>query len=77
MTIRTLLPNLLIRSPLLSNGVILNFTIQQENLTMKLKKGQLAPDFTLPSHLDKTVTLSHLRGHNVVLAFFPAAWTPT
>ena len=43
---------------------------------MKLKIGKLAPDFTLPSHLDKKVTLSDLRGKNVVLAFFPLAWTP-
>lgn len=41
-----------------------------------LKIGQPAPDFTLPSHLDKKVTLSELRGKNVVLAFFPLAWTP-
>ncbi len=43
---------------------------------MKLKVGQRAPDFTLPSHLDKKVTLSDLRGKNVVLVFFPLAWTP-
>jgi peroxiredoxin (alkyl hydroperoxide reductase subunit C) len=43
---------------------------------MGLKVGQLAPDFTLASHLDKSVTLSDLRGKNVVLAFFPMAWTP-
>jgi peroxiredoxin len=43
---------------------------------MKLKVGDLAPEFTLPSHLDKKVTLSELRGRNVVLAFFPLAWTP-
>ena len=43
---------------------------------MKLKVGQTAPDFTLPSHLDKKITLSDLRGNNVVLAFFPLAWTP-
>jgi peroxiredoxin len=43
---------------------------------MKLKVGQLAPDFTLPSHLDKNVTLSEFRGTNVVLVFFPLAWTP-
>jgi peroxiredoxin len=42
----------------------------------KLQVGQPAPDFTLPSHLDKSVTLSDLRGKNVVLAFFPLAWTP-
>jgi peroxiredoxin len=43
---------------------------------MKLQIGQTAPDFTLPTHLGKTLTLSDLRGKNVVLAFFPLAWTP-
>lgn len=61
----------------LAAGVILKATPQQEKVTMKLSKGQQAPDFTLPSHLDKPVTLNHLRGYNVVLAFFPAAWTST
>ena len=44
--------------------------------SMKLEIGMTAPDFKLMSHLDKDVTLSHLRGHNVILAFFPLAWTP-
>lgn len=43
---------------------------------MSLEVGQKAPDWTLPSHLEKDVTLSDLRGKNVVLAFFPQAWTP-
>jgi peroxiredoxin len=43
---------------------------------MKLRVGKKAPDFTLPSHLDKDVTLSHLLGKTVVLVFFPQAWTP-
>jgi peroxiredoxin len=43
---------------------------------MALRIGQKAPDFTLPSHLGKDVTLSDLRGSNVVIAFFPLAWTP-
>lgn len=42
----------------------------------KLKVGDLAPDFVLPSHLDTKVRLSDYRGKNVVLAFFPLAWTP-
>lgn len=41
-----------------------------------LKIGDFAPDFTLPSHLGAPVTLSSLRGKNVVLVFFPLAWTP-
>ncbi len=44
---------------------------------MKLQVGQKAPDFTLPSHLDREITLSSFKGKsNVVLAFFPLAWTP-
>lgn len=43
---------------------------------MKLQVGQYAPDFTLPSHLDKDITLSSFRGKTVVMAFFPRAWTP-
>lgn len=43
---------------------------------MKLQVGQKAPEFALPSQLDKEITLSSLQGKNVVLAFFPLAWTP-
>ncbi len=43
---------------------------------MTVQIGQFAPDFTLPSHLGQDVRLSDLRGRNVVLAFFPLAWTP-
>jgi peroxiredoxin len=43
---------------------------------MKLKIGDPAPNFTLNSHLDTTVTLSDLRGKNVIIAFFPLAFTP-
>ena len=38
--------------------------------------GELAPDFTLPTTADKTVTLSKLRGKPVVLVFYPADWSP-
>jgi peroxiredoxin len=43
---------------------------------MALRIGKRAPDFTLKNQLDETVRLSDLRGKNVVLAFFPLAWTP-
>ena len=41
------------------------------------KVGEEAPDFTLMSHLDKEVKLSDFRGKkNVVMAFYPLAFTP-
>jgi peroxiredoxin len=44
---------------------------------MGIQVGQKAPDFTLVSHLDREYTLSEFQGHkNVVLVFFPWAWTP-
>jgi peroxiredoxin len=44
---------------------------------LKVKSGDLAPDFTLPSVSGKKITLSQYRGKkNVVLSFVPAAWTP-
>ena len=42
------------------------------------KAGQVAPDLCLKSHLGELVRLTEFRGkRNVVLAFFPLAWTPT
>ena len=46
--------------------------IQQEIL----KPGTTAPDFALSSAPDKVVRLSELRGKPVVLAFYPADWSP-
>jgi peroxiredoxin (alkyl hydroperoxide reductase subunit C) len=44
---------------------------------LKVKIGDPAPDFTLPSVSGDKVTLSQYRGRkNVVISFVPAAWTP-
>jgi mycoredoxin-dependent peroxiredoxin len=44
---------------------------------MTIQVGQLAPDMELASHLGKKVHLADFRGKcNVVIAFFPLAWTP-
>lgn len=41
-----------------------------------LTEGTTAPDFTLPSTNGQKITLSDLRGQKVILAFFPAAFSP-
>lgn len=44
---------------------------------LKVKVGELAPDFTLPSVAGGKISLSQFRGKkNVVISFVPAAWTP-
>ena len=44
---------------------------------MKIEVGQPAPDFTLFDSGKNKVTLSDQRGHNVLLLFFPFAFTST
>src|SRR5258706_4383112 len=44
---------------------------------MKIKIGQRAPDFTLYDSEKKQVILSKLKGQNVLLLFFPLAFTRT
>jgi peroxiredoxin len=41
-----------------------------------LKAGVTAPDFTLNTTPDQKVSLSDLRGHPVIIAFYPADWSP-
>ena len=41
-----------------------------------LSAGTLAPEFTLRCTPDQSVSLSELRGRPVVLAFYPADWSP-
>jgi peroxiredoxin len=44
---------------------------------LKVKVGEKAPDFTLPSLSGKKISLSQFKGEkNVVISFVPAAWTP-
>jgi peroxiredoxin len=44
---------------------------------MRPKLGSPAPDFSLKSHNDRLIRLSDYLGKkNLVLAFFPLAWTP-
>ena len=41
-----------------------------------LSVGSKAPDFTLATTPDQKVSLSEFRGRNVILAFYPADWSP-
>ena len=44
---------------------------------LKVKVGDPAPDFSLPSVSGEKITLSQYRGKkNVMISFVPAAWTP-
>jgi len=52
-------------------------TLKPVDSVLKVKVGDRAPDFTLPSISEEKVSLSQHRGKkNVVLSFVPAAWTP-
>jgi peroxiredoxin len=43
---------------------------------MILQKGDVAPDFTLNCTPDQKLQLNELKGKNVILAFYPADWSP-
>jgi peroxiredoxin len=51
-------------------------TNQQQKSAGILQAGTQAPQFTLHSTPDQTLSLSELRGRPVVLAFYPADWSP-
>jgi peroxiredoxin len=52
-------------------------TLKPVDSTLKVRVGEKAPDFTLPSLSGKEVSLHQFLGKkNVVLSFVPAAWTP-
>ncbi len=53
----------------------INNILRRKNMIPKV--GQFAPVFTLKDHLERSINLADYRGkRNVVLAFFPLAWTP-
>jgi peroxiredoxin len=43
---------------------------------MNLQEGMLAPNFELNATPDQKLRLSELRGKRVILAFYPADWSP-
>jgi peroxiredoxin len=45
-------------------------------MTAILTPGTVAPDFSLPITPDKNLSLHELRGKPVILAFYPADWSP-
>ena len=47
-----------------------------ENPAGILPAGTMAPDFTLESAPGERITLASLRGRPVILAFYPADWSP-
>jgi len=52
-------------------------TVKPIDSVLKVKVGDRAPDFTLPSLTGEKISLRQYRGKkNVVLSFVPAAWTP-
>jgi peroxiredoxin len=50
--------------------------IQTQNLTSALPAGVNAPDFSLPAAPERKLSLKELRGRPVILAFYPADWSP-
>ena len=41
-----------------------------------LQKDDVAPDFTLYATPDQKISLEEFKGRNVILAFYPADWSP-
>jgi peroxiredoxin len=58
-------------------GVLTAGVVAQQSVAgqPELKVGDPAPDFTLPASDGRSYSLSKLRGRNVVLAWFPKAFT--
>lgn len=64
-------------SDVYKNNIYNPGVLKPTDSTLKVKVGDAAPDFTMPSLHHGTVTLSQFREKkNVVFSFIPAAWTP-
>lgn len=50
---------------------------QMSEAPQPLPEGTVAPDFTLKATPDQMISLSDYRGRRVILAFYPADWSPT
>jgi peroxiredoxin len=61
---------------LLAASTLFGQTVQQSQAHTTIKIGDEAPNFTLQATDNQKVTLADYRGKkNVILAFFPAAFT--
>ena len=49
---------------------------ESQKLNNVLGAGMPAPDFTLPVAPDRNASLAEFRGRPVILAFYPADWSP-
>jgi peroxiredoxin (alkyl hydroperoxide reductase subunit C) len=73
----TLSTEILGRSEAFKDNIFNPGKLKPTDSRLKVKVGDSAPDFTLPSVGGEKVTLSQFREKkNVVLSFVPAAWTP-
>jgi peroxiredoxin len=50
---------------------------QEEHPSQGLPAGSQAPDFTLVASDDSQISLADYHGRRVILAFYPADWSPT
>ena len=77
MLILALNANLFARSEAFKENIFDPGILKPVDSALKVKTGDPAPDFTLPSLTGEKITLSQYKGRkNVVLSFVPAAWTP-
>jgi peroxiredoxin len=57
-------------------GCASEYVVKEYRLSTILAEGTVAPDFKLKTTPDQTISLAELKGRPVVLAFYPADWSP-